>query len=94
MANNELYYKCDRIDNIQMKIVISQQGKQIKITLKQGNIVDNYAVDKADEFLLALDRFLKKRRIRSIGHIGHIKFENTGVLTERIIRAIIIGLRF
>lgn len=77
-----------------MKIIVSQNNKKIIIAFKSGKVVDNYVIDKADEFLLALDRFLKKRKIRPIGHIGHIKFENTGVLTERIIRAIIVGLRF
>ena len=83
-----------------MKIIISQQNKKILITLKSGKIVDKYLLDKAEEFLLALDKFFRKcrirkiRRIGQIGPIGHIEFENTGVLTERIIRSIIAGLRF
>ena len=92
-----------------MKIIVSQQGKKIIITFKNGKVVDKYRVDKAEEFLLALDKFFRRRNIRPISHIGQIghispirhmgkigriEFENTGVLTERVIRSIMLGLRF
>ena len=80
-----------------MKIVVSQQDKKLHVTFKNGKVVDKYLVDKAEEFLLALDKFFGRRNIRPINHtgqIGRIKFVNTGMLTERIIRAIIAGLRF
>jgi len=96
-----------------MKIIVSQQNKKLIIEFKHGKVVDKYLLDKAEEFLLALDtstqlsvnpersrridKFLRRRNIRPISHIGpigHIEFENTGVLTERIIRSIIAGLRF
>lgn len=82
-----------------MKIAVSQKDKKILITFEQGSVVDNFLVDKSDGFLLALDKFLKKNNIRHIGQIGRIgpievEFENTGILTERVIRAIIAGLLF
>lgn len=86
-----------------MKIIVSQQnlpaqaGKKLLITFKSGKVVDNYAIDKADEFLVAIDKFISKRRISPInliGQIRHIEFHNTGILTERVIRSTMLGLRF
>lgn len=89
-----------------MRIIVSQQNKKLSVKFFQGKVVDNYAIDKAEEFLVAVDKFLKKSKISPtssirpishigpIGRIGRIEFENTGMLTERIIRAIIMGLRF
>lgn len=83
-----------------MKIIVSQQDKKILITFESGKLVDKFVVDKAEGFINVIDKFFRKRRIKSIGQIrpirqiGHIRFENTGILTERIIKAIIAGLRF
>ena len=78
-----------------MKITVFQQDKQIKITFQQGNVVDNYVIDKADDFLLTLDRFLKKSTMDiTVLKKANLKFVNVSILTERIIRAIIAGLRF
>lgn len=54
-----------------------------------------YTISKAEDFLLAIDRFIKKRKIKveSLKKTG-LRFENTGILTERIIRSIILGLKF
>lgn len=84
-----------------MRVIVSQQdlpagrhGKKILVTFKSGKIVDKYEVDKAEDFLVAIDRFIKKYKIRPIGQIGPIKYiEPIGELTERVIRAIIAGLR-
>ncbi len=93
-----------------MKITISQQDKKILIKFfysdarhrrgrspdldSDGTVGVCVGVDRAEDFLLVVDKFLKKHKIRPIGQIGHIEFKNTGLLTERIIKAIIAGLRF
>ncbi len=78
-----------------MKITISQQGKKLLVSFKSGKVVDNYAIDKADGFLNVLDKFLKKSdNLKSAVAKASFEFVNVGVLTERIIRSIIIGLRF
>ena len=78
-----------------MKVIISQQNKKLLITFKSGKLVDKYRIDKADDFLVTVDKSLRKRRIKSIGRIGQISLIGPmGLLTERIIRAIIVGLRF
>lgn len=90
-----------------MKIIVSQQGKKLLIEFnyhpkplldKEGKkgrlVVDKYIIDKSDGFLLTVDRFLKKNNISRIVQIRHIEFINTVLLTERVIRAIIRGLRF
>lgn len=79
-----------------MKITVFQQGKNILITFHQGKTVDNYVIDKADEFLMCVDKFIRKRMICLIGRISpirHIEFINVSMLTERIIKAIIAGLQ-
>lgn len=78
-----------------MKITVSQQDKLIKIIFKQDNVVDNYVIDKSDEFLASLDRFIKKRKIDiTVLKKANLKFVGTGILTERIIRVIMKGLSF
>ena len=78
-----------------MRIIVSQNDKRLDIEFHQGKFVDKFVIGKADDFLGALDRFIRKRRIRieSLQKAG-LKFVNVGVLTERVIRAIISGLRF
>jgi len=94
-----------KIENF-MRIIVSQQGKKILITLGSERVaahkvgeprpeksgrVDKFIVDKAEDFLTVVDKFLRRR---NIGRIGRIEFENTGILTERVIRSIMLGLRF
>lgn len=78
-----------------MKIIISQRDKKLLITFQQGDAVDSYYVDKADGFLDVLDRFIKKRKMNlTLLKKSQLKFENVGLLTERVIRAIMLGLGF
>lgn len=78
-----------------MKIIVSQQNKRIKITFEQGKVVDNYLIDKSDSFILALDKFMKKRKMKVESlKKADLKFENTGMLTERVIKSIMLGLQF
>lgn len=78
-----------------MKITVSQQDKKILINFRSGKIVDNYAVDKAENFLIAIDKFIKRRKM-NIAFLkkSKLEFHNTGILTERVIRATMLGLRF
>ncbi len=78
-----------------MKIIVSQQNKKLLINFKSGKLVDNYAIDKADGFLNVLDRFIKKRKMKLVVlKKADLEFVNVGMLTERVIRAIMLGLRF
>ena len=78
-----------------MNIIVSQQNKKILITFKSGNVVDNYAIDKADSFVNVLDRFVKKRKMKlAVLKKANLEFIGTGILTERIIGAIMKGLNF
>lgn len=78
-----------------MRITVSQQDKKIVIKFYHGKIVDNYKVDKAEDFLLVVDKFFEKRDNQKSSIVkADLKFANVSVLTERIIRAIIAGLRF
>lgn len=78
-----------------MKIIVSQKDKRIKITFKQGDASDNHTVSKAEDFLAAVDKFSKRRRIElAIFKKADLRFVNVGLLTERVIRAIVNGLRF
>lgn len=85
-----------------MRVTVSQQdlpagrhGKKISIEFKRGNGVDNYVIDKADEFISAVDKFLKRHNnLKSPVLNADLKFVNVSILTERIIRATIAGLRF
>jgi len=80
-----------------VKIIVSQQGGKINITFKGKNLEESFVVAQAEDFLACVDKLIRKRRISPTGlirHIGHIEFYNTGLLTERIIRSIILGLCF
>ncbi len=77
-----------------MRIIISQQDKKLIIEFQAGKLIDKYAVDNAEDFLACVDKFVRKRKISIISPIGHIEFKNTGILTERVTRAIIYGLGF
>jgi len=79
-----------------MKITIfQQQDKKISVNFIHKGIVDKFVIDKAEEFLVCVDRFIKKRKIDLVSlRKASLRFENTGLLTERVIRSIILGLRF
>ncbi|MBI2635250.1 MAG: hypothetical protein HYW79_01770 [Parcubacteria group bacterium] len=79
-----------------MKIIISQHGKKLLVSFKHNNAVDRYVIDKADDFLICVDKFLTRYYTGSIGDLKNVKleFKDTGILTERIIRAIVKGLEF
>lgn len=79
-----------------MKIIVSQQGKKLTSEFYHSKIVYQHSLDKAEEFLLCIDKLTKKHHTVEISDFGNAKleFRNTGLLTERIIRAIIAGLRF
>ena len=78
-----------------MKIVVSQRGKEIAVEFHHSEFVDKHSISKAEDFLLAIDRFIKKRKIDLVSlRKAGLKFENTGLLTERVIRAIMLGLCF
>ena len=80
-----------------MRITVFQQDKKISVNFIHKDIVDKYAIDRAEEFLVCIDKLLRKRKISLIsfiGQIGHIEFKNAGILTERVIRVIILGLSF
>ncbi len=77
-----------------MKIVVSQQqNKRLKIIFYQNDAVDSYEVDKAEEFLICVDKFLKKHKIKAESlRNARLEFINTGILAERVVRSIIKGL--
>lgn len=85
-----------------MKITVSQQNlptnrqeKKLLVIFQQNGNVDNYHLDKADDFLSVVDKFLKRRNnsLASVFNAG-LDFISVSMLTERIIKAIITGLRF
>ncbi len=78
-----------------MKIIVFQQNKKILITFQQGDTVDNYSVNKAEKFLVCIDKFLKKHHTLKIRFKIHdLRFKNVSLLTERIVRATMVGLCF
>jgi hypothetical protein len=79
-----------------MKIIVSQQqNKKITIEFHYGGVVETYSIDRAEDFLVIVDKFLKKSNNElTIIKNTELEFVNTGVLTERIIRSIIVGLNF
>ena len=90
-----------------MTITVSQQNKKISIKFyhpkplldKEGRkgrlIVESFVVDKSDEFLSCIDRMVIKNKMKlETLRNAQLEFQNTGLLTERIIRVIILGLSF
>ncbi len=78
-----------------MKITVSQKEKKLEIIFKDGKVVDKYTIAKAEDFLGVVDRFIRKSKIDLVSlRKAGLRFENTGLLTERIIRSIILGLKF
>jgi len=78
-----------------MKIVVEQNNKRIKITFQQNSVVGSYEIAKAEDFLGVLDRFIKKRKINfTVLKNPEFEFSNAGFLTERVIKAIVLGLGF
>lgn len=78
-----------------MKIIISQQNKKTSVSFIHKDIVDKFVINKAEEFLAAVDRFIKKRKLNvDFLKKAELEFYGTGILTERVVRSIILGLRF
>jgi len=90
-----------------MRIIVSQQGKKLSIIFsaqggsasggKDGKVVDKYTIDKAEEFLVCVDKLLKKHHTVKISDFRDAKLEfegRVGMLTERVVRAIMLGLCF
>ena len=79
-----------------MKIIVSQTDKKVSVIFEHGKIIDKYTIDKAENFLVCVDKFLTKHYTTSSDSLKNVKleFNNTGVLTERVSRAIIGGLGF
>jgi len=80
-----------------MKVIVSQENKKILIEFCHGKIVDSYSIDKTEEFLVCIDNLLKKRHTVKISDFrdARLEFEGkVGMLTERVVRAIILGLSF
>jgi len=74
-----------------MKITIAQQNKKISIKFCRGKVVDSFVVAKSDEFLNCVDKLkLPAENWKN----ARLKFDGAGLLTERIIRVIILGLSF
>ena len=79
-----------------MMVIVSQQDKKIEITFKDKKLEKSFVIDKAEEFLVCVDKLLKKRHTVKVSNFRHVKlvFHNTGLLTERVVRATMLGLRF
>ena len=76
-----------------MKILVNQTKNKIIVEFHYGGDVYKCTIDKAEEFLGVVDRFIKKRKIDLVSlRKADLKFENTGILTERVTRAIMLGL--
>ncbi len=76
-----------------MKIIVSQQDKKLSVTFKDKKLEESFVIDKAEEFLGVIDKFIKRRKIGlATLKKADLKFDNVGLLTERTIRAIILGL--
>jgi len=74
-----------------MKVIVSQQNKKIFIGFCRGMVVDRFIVAKSDEFLNCADKLkLSAENWKNI----RLEFRGAGLLTERIIRVIILGLSF
>ena len=85
-----------------MKITIEQQNKKLVIEfysdapLRGGRSPDfSVGIDKAEDFLVAIDTFLKRSNNElTIIKNAELEFDGTGLLTERIVRSIMLGLNF
>ncbi|MFA4830774.1 MAG: hypothetical protein WC618_01180 [Patescibacteria group bacterium] len=79
-----------------MRIIVSQKEKKIEIIFENGKIIDKYTIAKAEEFLGCVDKFLKKYYTVKISDFRDVKleFHNIGLLTERVVKAIMLGLKF
>ncbi len=93
-----------------MKIEISQKEKKLEIVFKDKKFEESFIIAQADEFLACVDRVVKlwQSRQRRLKHRRRpkfyypvdnwknavLEFSNAGLLTERTIRAIMLGLSF
>lgn len=95
-----------------MKIIVSQEDKKILVEFRWGKAVDTstrlsvnpepsrridkYSVDKAEDFLMCVDKIMRKDHTVNNKSFtkADLEFRGAGLLTERVIRAIIGGLDF
>jgi hypothetical protein len=79
-----------------MTITVSQQqGKKINITFRDEELEKSFVVDKSDEFLECVNALPSPlRQGGAVWRNAQLSFADTGLLTERIIRVIILGLSF
>ena len=80
-----------------MKIIVSQKEKKLLVEFHYGGDVYKCAIAKAEEFLVCIDKLLKKRHTVKISDFKNAKLEfdgRIGMLTERVVRAIMLGFRF
>lgn len=79
-----------------MKIVVSQQDKKLIAEFHNGKNINRYLLEKADDFLVCIDKFLTKYHTTGSDSFKNVKleFHNTGILTERVIRSIMLGFCF
>lgn len=80
-----------------MKIIINQFKNKIHFEFYSGDVVVYKSIiDKAEDFLECVDKFLTKYHTTSGDSFKNVKleFHNAGVLTERIVRATMLGLSF
>lgn len=78
-----------------MTISISQKEKKIEIVFKDKKLEKSFVVDKSDKFLECLDKLIKKNKINLEAlRNARLEFNKASLLTERIVRVIILGLSF
>lgn len=78
-----------------MKIIVSQQDKKLTAEFYHDKVIYKCAFAKAEDFLACIDKFLKKRHnSKTSWKSVELEFHNSGILTERVIRAIMLGLCF
>lgn len=78
-----------------MKIIIFQQGKEVRVEFHYDGKIETYNLERAEDFLVAIDKFIKKRHTGlDILKNADLEFTDTGLLTERIVRSIMTGLQF
>ena len=78
-----------------MKIIVSQQDREIRVVFQNKKLEKKFIIAKADEFLECVDKFIRKNKIRTEAFDNAVlEFHNVGLLTERTVRVIIQGLSF
>ncbi len=78
-----------------MRITVSQKEKNLEIVFSDKKLEKSFAIDKADEFLECVDKLAGKNRmeLKALQNV-RLEFCDVGLLTERIVRVIMLGLSF